>query len=443
MWLTAMDDRIKASVPVVSVGTFESYVMGHNCICEVLIDGLTFTEESGILALVAPRALMLSNGLKDSNSAFNPSEMLRSYANAMPVYEMYGAEKKFTHLIFDGPHSYPPETREAMIDLFNVNLKAIPPGARKKSAAATDRQPQEKLMVFTPGQRDPKVMSTAEFCRERGKELRMNYLDGKSVDVDQKKKELNEILKIGDEPVLKAVNKYSSVKGWDRISLETSDGKLIPVLLKAPSRKSLGYMVVCNSDGANNISLSQLDDLKKKGFGIVIIELSGTGEATSFLSKSNDQLAKLHTYARAELWLGKRVLGEWVKELSIVDQFLRSDYKAGKISIDGTKEAGLAALFFGALNGDIDKIILRDAPVSYMFDVRESIDFYSLGIHLPGFLKWGDVSLAAAICGKNVTFINPLTMSGNVLSSDKLKELQSEYENVSKLCGEKGKTSFN
>ena len=46
MWLAAMDERIKAAVPVVSVGTFESYVMGHNCICETLPDGLTFTEES-------------------------------------------------------------------------------------------------------------------------------------------------------------------------------------------------------------------------------------------------------------------------------------------------------------------------------------------------------------------------------------------------------------
>ena len=33
MWLAAMDDRIAASVPVASVGTFESYVGGSNCVC--------------------------------------------------------------------------------------------------------------------------------------------------------------------------------------------------------------------------------------------------------------------------------------------------------------------------------------------------------------------------------------------------------------------------
>jgi len=31
MWLTALDERIVASVPVVSVGSFESYVMRQNC----------------------------------------------------------------------------------------------------------------------------------------------------------------------------------------------------------------------------------------------------------------------------------------------------------------------------------------------------------------------------------------------------------------------------
>ena len=70
LWLTAIDERIKASMPVVSVGTFESYVMNDNCICELLIDGLTFTEESGILALVAPRAIKMCNHNQDDIPPF-------------------------------------------------------------------------------------------------------------------------------------------------------------------------------------------------------------------------------------------------------------------------------------------------------------------------------------------------------------------------------------
>src|SRR4029078_8722446 len=81
MWLTAMDERVKAAVPVVSAGTFESYIMGSPCICEVLSDGLTFTEEAGVLSLIAPRALKMCNHTKDDLETFNPREMFRSFKN--------------------------------------------------------------------------------------------------------------------------------------------------------------------------------------------------------------------------------------------------------------------------------------------------------------------------------------------------------------------------
>jgi hypothetical protein len=182
--------------------------------------------------------------------------------------------------------------------------------------------------------------------------------------------------------------------------------------------------------------------LKKKGSGITIVDLSGTVEVTSTTSLSLDGRGKLHTLSRAELWLGKTVLGESVKELKVVNQFLNTYYKAQKVSIDGTKEAALAGLFLCALEGNIDNITLREAPVSCLFDNRETVDFFSMEIHLPGFLSWGDLSLASALSGTNITFINPVSMSGKILSADRLKEYQVEYDNIRRICGKKGKTSF-
>lgn len=115
MWLTAMDERVKAAVPVVSVGTFEAYVMGSPCICEVLTDGLTFTEEAAVLALAAPRAIKMCNHSRDANQAFNPREMLRSYKNAKPVFEMLGAGDNIAYDTFNLSHGYWPEDRKAML----------------------------------------------------------------------------------------------------------------------------------------------------------------------------------------------------------------------------------------------------------------------------------------------------------------------------------------
>lgn len=82
MWLAALDERIKAAIPVVSVGTFQSYIMNSNCVCELLPQGLTYTEEAAVLGMIAPRALKIFSAKNDTNKSFFPSEMLKSYSAA-------------------------------------------------------------------------------------------------------------------------------------------------------------------------------------------------------------------------------------------------------------------------------------------------------------------------------------------------------------------------
>lgn len=441
MWLAALDERIKAVVPVVSVGTFESCIMGSNCICELLTDGLTFTEEAGVLALVAPRAIKMCNIIVD-NPTFLSSEMLRTFNNARPVFKMLGAENNISYMILNKTHGYWPENREAMLGWFDLHLKGVGTGAPKKEIPF-ETLPNEKLMVYSIGNRDPKIGTIAEYCKRRGNELRTAFLNTKAFDPDQKRKELQDILRINERSDLKEVHTYSSLGGWDRLVLETTDEKLIPLLHLAPANKSLEYVIICNSEGKKSIPASLLDELQKKGLGIVIVDLSGTGEASTSKDNNGDKKMALHTLSRSELWLGKTILGEWVKELNLVTDFVKSNYKARKVGIDGSKEAGLAAMFLSASEGKADYLILREAPISYLFDKRESVDFFSMGIHLPGFLNWGDVSLAAALSGKNITIINPVTMSGEKIDGNRLKEYQAEFKDLRKISKQPGETVFN
>jgi hypothetical protein len=50
--------------------------------------------------------------------------------------------------------------------------------------------------------------------------------------------------------------------------------------------------------------------------------------------------------------------------------------------------------------------------------------------------------LAAAISGKNTTFVNPVTMSGQKIGGSRLKEYLAEFEKLRKICKQPGKTSF-
>ena len=440
MWFAALDERVKAAVPVVSVGSFESYIMRSNCICELLPDGLTFTEEAGVLALA--NAIMPCNHKKDPTPTFFPSEMMRTYSNAQKVFKMMGKENNIAYRVFDLTHGYMTEDREAMLGWFDFHLKGIGNGQPRKEIPF-EQVPEEKLLVFQKGNRDANVISTDEYCRKKGAELRSATLNMKSFDPEKKKKELSDILRLKEKSELKNVHHYSAINGWEKLALETSDNKLIPVLLTAPVNKSLGYIIICNPGGKQVISLSSIDELKKTGMGIVIVDLTGTGEASSFHDQKTDKSMVHHTLARAELWLGRTMLGEWVEELNLVTGLLKSDYKAEKITIDGTKETGLAGLFCAALKGNFNEIILRDSPISYLFDNRQSVDFFSMAIHLPGFLNWGDVSLAAALSGKKVTFINPVTMSGQPLKADKLKEFKTEFDKLRVACKQPGSAVFN
>jgi hypothetical protein len=441
MWLTAMDERIKAAVPVVSVGTFESYIMGTPCICEVVPGGLTFTEESGILALIAPRAVKMCNHQKDENKAFYPREMLRSYQDARPVFKMFGVENSIAYQLFDLPHGYDREDREVMLGWFDLHLKGTGNGEPKKEVPFVVL-PKENLMVYAKGKRDPDIVTTEAYCKRRGNELRSVFLNTRTFDINKKKGDLRRILQLNEKPDLKGVHTFSMMDGWARYALETSDNKLIPILLRLPSGDSNEFVIVSNPGGKGKVSPQLVKELSRSGRGIAVVDLSGTGEAASALSRSQDKNGNLRTLSRSLLWFDKTVLGEWVKELQIVSKFLLSEFKAQKVIIDGTREAGLAALFLGASEGNLDHIVLREVPLSYLFDNRETVDFFSTGINLPGFLNWGDVSLAAAISGIDITIINPVTMSGQKIGEDKLKEYQSEFERIRKICGQPGTTVF-
>lgn len=444
MWFAALDERIKAAMPIVSVGTFESAVMGSNCVCELMPGGLTFTESAGVLALYAPRALKMCNHHKDSNPTFYPAEMLRSYENAKPIFQLHGVADNIQYELFDLEHGYAPEDRRAMLGFFDLYLK------EKGSGEARDEVPfstlaMEKLMVFKLGERDPKVMGIADYARSRGQKHKETFRAGGAVERAQKRDELRKLLMIENSSgsSIQNVHAYSAVQGWDRMALSTSSGKLIPLLHWSPTVKPKTYVVVSHMEGKNGISTSMLEEFKTKNWGIILVELSGTGEASSPADLLRGDLSQFHTLSRAHLWLGKTMMGEWVEEIRLVSSYVRDKFNPEQIIFDGHKEAGLAALFLAAVEqGKLDALILRNVPLSYVFDRRETIEFFSMGIHVPGVLPWGDISLAAALADIDLTIAQPLSMSGRTISGEELAAYQGEYNSVIERSQSRTKLSF-
>jgi hypothetical protein len=442
MWLAAMDERVKAAVPVVSVGTFQSYVMNSNCICETLPDGLTFTEEAAVLGLVAPRALKICNGMKDSNRAFYPSEMLRSYDNARPVFKLYDADENLSYQIFNKPHGYWPEIREAMLGWFDLHLKGTGTGAPKSEKPITLLS-EEELMVFRAGDRNADVKTTAEFCRTQGKILSRAFLDDRNINASKKIVELKNLLKINDNPVSYESRELPVIDGWQRFVIESADGRLIPVLLKEADEKSTEYVIIFDPAGKGSIEGDIIEKHINSNKNICIVDLWGTGEVYSpQANRISGSLSRFHTLGRSALWLGHRVQGIWAEQINITANWLKKTKKAGKISVETLKDGTPAALFAAVTGNNISSLILNNAPVSYVFDDPSTINYFSMGIHIPGMLKWGDISLAAALSGAEINFIDPVTITGRELSGEEINNYKGEFILMNNRIGKKSRINL-
>lgn len=442
MWFAALDERIKAVVPAVSVGTFQSYILNSNCICEALPGGLTFTEESAVLGLIAPRALKICSGLLDSNMAFNPKEMLRSFHGAETIYSFYGADNNLSYQIFDTPHGYFPEMREAMLGWFDLHLKNEGTGAPKKEKQFT-LLPESELMVFPKGQRPLEVVTTGEYCFNKGTLLKLKMLSDDNINIQRKKEDLKQILKISSNYGLKDIHQLSDSNDWERCILETITGDLIPLLLYLPNKSSREYVLIANSKGKDSIDGELINELITKGRGICIVDLWGIGESSSPEAKRIDGLQpEFHTLFRSALWLGQPMQGVWVEQLNIVLNWLINLHQVKNITVDADRELAVTSILSSVLGNKVDKLILREMPSSYLFDKFADANNFSMAIHVPDFLLWGDMSLAVAMSGKDIIFINPLTISGRELSEKEIEEFKNDLSNFNSLLEKRSEVLF-
>lgn len=435
MWLTALDERIAAAVPVVSVGTFESYVTRYNCICELLPDGLTFTEESGILALTAPRALKICNCLHDCNPTFHVTEMLRSFNEAQKIYKALDAYDKFTYQAFNQPHGYWPEIREAMLGWFDLHLKGIGNGMPKQEIPF-ETLPEEKLMVFKKGKRPANVIGIAEYCRRKGIEMRRDFHGTKSFDKKRKAEELKQILRITKWLELENVHEYSQEGIWKKFALETSDGGMIPVLVAKPENKTTEFIIFVHPQGKDKIQDKAVRAAMKQKKGVILADLWASGETHQELVPSYG------CTARAALWLGKSMQGEWAKQTAVLCDFAAKKIKARKISIHAYRETAVSTLLLNAMKKLSGELILEEAPLSYLFNKATQSDFFTMAVHLPEIMKWGDISLAAAMTDANISFVDPVLSDGEKINEEKRREWKKEFALLVSKCKSKTKITL-
>ncbi len=145
-WIAALDDRIKAAVPVAGVTDLQNHVLdgcveGH-CDCMYLLNTYRW-DYPLVAALMAPRPLLISNSDKDT--IFPLDGVARLHQKVRKIYSLYNAEKNLGLHITEGPHKDTQELRIHAFVWFNRFLKGENPLIDKPAVPFFE---PEQLKVF-------------------------------------------------------------------------------------------------------------------------------------------------------------------------------------------------------------------------------------------------------------------------------------------------------
>jgi hypothetical protein len=448
MWISALDPRVKASVPVVSAGTFESYVTTGNCWCETLFGGLQITEEWGVLGLIAPNPLLILTAHREKLLAFLPEEMLRAYADTRKIYSLYGAEDKVSYQIIDQTHGYHPEMLRHALGWFKHWLKGE--GSALPCAIPEYNELPEKDLMCFPGKTRPKeVKSLIEYVSLRTTAAKKEFLSLAKLDRNRKTEELGKILRVPKGPDFlrcsEVVSGEEKGQRFAKFAVESEPGILIPCTLMYPEKKFTSVVIAAHPEGKDAcLKQAAAQDVLKDGKALCLVDLRGIGETR--WEHVDDQI---NLYgARASIWLGRTMLGDWVKDLSAVRAAVVKFFSPGKVELlgfgdegldiptgmndlKGTGDTGLAVLAAAVLDKGFARVTAINLLSTYVVDNAPPVHRFS--IFVPGILRWGDVSLMAALAECDVEIKSLVHPSGKLLSKKEFSDWQIEVKTLSKL----------
>ena len=157
-WVAALDERIKAAVPVAGITSLKNHVVdgcveGH-CDCMYMVNTYRW-DYPLVAALVAPRPLLISN--TDKDRIFPLDGVVDVHARVRKIYSLYEATDRLGLHITEGPHK---DTQELRVHAFRwLNRWLKNDDALIESVATKYFEPQQlRVLDKIP---DDQIVTTA------------------------------------------------------------------------------------------------------------------------------------------------------------------------------------------------------------------------------------------------------------------------------------------
>jgi cephalosporin-C deacetylase-like acetyl esterase len=443
MYAGAFDERFSCVVPVCSVGTYRSYLGAACCVCEVVPEVMTYTEEWGLLAMVAPRALMVINATKDVFQ-FSVGEAQQSLARAQHMFRLYGQAGKVAHTIFESGHDYGKAMREAMYGWMTLHLKGEGLGNPIPEPALTVEDP-ETLRCY-PGDTRPANFVTlprfaaaeaAKLIDEHNRENPQHAAHWNNTAMRMRHALEHQVL--GGFPTRRPEVVYVP-KEKDAISatiqFETEPGVEVACGMIRGRDNPKRWVVVVDLEGIEHARATELvKALEKSGVSVAIVEPRATGR----FAVAGDKIYRApdHNSAEWAILTGRPLLGQWIWDVRMaLDRIARQEQVEFEgVTLIGLGPAGVVALGTAIFEPRIARVAMIDTLASFQSDVPYVNQ--RMGIMAPRILRdAGDVpNLAALIAPRRLTISGAVTGGGAPLPESALVEQFDYTKKVYRLLG--------
>lgn len=444
MYAGAFDERFGCVVPVCSVGTYKAYLGAACCLCEVVPDAMTYTEEWGLLAMVAPRALMVINATKDGIQ-FSVGEAQQSIAKAQHVFRLYSLAGKVAHAIFESVHDYGKEMREAMYGWMTLHLKGEGKGNPIPEPALKVEDP-ETLRCW-PGESRPDNFVTlprfaaaaaAKLIDEHNREnpqhnehwdnaaMRMRHI------LERLIMDTNNV----EGHIPKATSSVETKSGANLIRIGTEPGLEVAVRIERAGEAQKQLAILLDLEGIEHARQTDLAGaLRKAGWDIAFVDLRATGQFA--ISGEKVGRAPDHNSAEWSVWTGRPLLAQWIYDvrnaLNLVEMGEKKIFPGA--TLFGLGPAALIALGTAIFDPRMARVVLVEPLASFKSDVPYANQ--RMGIIAPRILRdVGDVShLAALVAPRRLVISGAVSGGGDPLAAEALREQFAYTQKIYRLHG--------
>lgn len=425
LYLAALDSRVTAAVPTATVCAYNDHAANSNsdyCSCEAVPGLVKFGDIGDVLALIAPRDVLVLSPTRDLTFPIQGARM--SYLRALDAYKQLGAADRIDKWETYTPHAYSRSLREAMYAFFERALmnkhkptpELFPSAVEDPAGTAISVEKSAAtagVQLFSGEDLTAATWRLAQTARDQQSKQGLDVL--RELWRDWRDVLMGEPLKPAGYPRMLRRDKRT----WGELSvdlflIESEVGILLPAVIarRNDTPTTAPLAVYLSKGGKDEVFFSRRARvLLDAGYRVAGIDVRGTGE-TAFDWPGDEETAAINAVMTGRALFDGRAMD--------VALFIETAHKLGLVYggcalwiADSFSLYGLQT----ALDTDMISPIVVDSTI---VSLSAPDGFQESGLEalfVPGMLKVADLpQLMGFLCPRLLLVLNPVNGKGKPLT---------------------------